>query len=105
MVSGKSSFHSSRDGPLAIPLQSLPGPRSPSGVEARTSGFLSRDDIDLGVPVGHPQRIQASCPVEPCKSTLLSIGKSSVRLPVVLSKGIGGFLSRRHRAVTPAIVF
>ena len=33
------------------------------------------------------------------KSTLLSIGKSSVRLPVVLTIRISGFLSRRHRAI------
>ena len=42
----------SREGPLGIPLQSLPGLRSSSGVEAGTSGFLSRADMDLGVPHG-----------------------------------------------------
>ena len=31
--------------------------------------------------------------------------KGNVLLPVGLITGIGGFLSRRHRAVTPAIVF
>ena len=35
------------EGPLRIPLQSLPGPRSSSGVEAGTSEFLSRYDGDL----------------------------------------------------------
>ena len=35
-------------GPLRIPLQSVPDPRSSSGAEARTSGFLSSVDVDLG---------------------------------------------------------
>ena len=35
--------------PLGIPLQPLPGPRSSSGVEAGTSGFLSSANMDLGV--------------------------------------------------------
>ena len=104
-ASGSSSLHASREGPLGIPLQSLLGPRSSSGVEARTSGFLSRADIDLGVSLGCPQSSQASSHVEPCKSALLSSRKSSVRLPVELTIEIGGFLSRGHRAVTPAIVF
>ena len=104
-ASGKSSLHMSREGPLGIPLQSLPGLRFSSGVEARTSGFLSRADIDLGVSLGCPQSSQASSHVEPCKSALLSSRKSSVRLPVELTIEIGGFLSRGHRAVTPAIVF
>ena len=37
----------SHDGRLGIPLQSLLGPRSSSGVEARTSGFLSMANMDL----------------------------------------------------------
>ena len=103
--SGRSSLHMSHDGRLGIPLQSLLGPRSSSGVEARTSGFLSRADIDLGVSLGCPQSSQASSHVEPCKSALLSSRKSSVRLPVELTIGIGGFLSTCHRAVTPFIMF
>ena len=43
--------------------------------------------------------------VDPCKSTLLSTRKSSYSLPIRLTVGIGGFLSRCHRAVTAAIVF
>ena len=73
--------------------------RFSSGVKAGTSGFLSRADMDLRVHLGRPQGSQASSGVEPCKSTLLSIGKSSVRLPVVLTIRISGFLSRRHRAI------
>ena len=61
--------------------------------------------MDLGVPLGHPKGSQASSRVEPCKSALLSSSKSRIRLPVGLSIGIHGFLSRRIKAVTPAIVF
>ena len=52
-----------------------------------------------------PQGSQDSSHVEPCKSTLLSSRKSSVRLPIGWTIGIVGFLSRCHRAVSPAIVF
>ena len=34
--SGKASLHASHKGPLRIPLQSVPGPKSSSGAEART---------------------------------------------------------------------
>ena len=78
----------SREGPLGIPLQSLPGPRSSSGVEACTSGFLSSANMDLGVPLGHPQGSETSSCGEPCKSALLSSQKFSVRLPVGLNIGI-----------------
>ena len=104
-ASGRSSLHASSEGPLRIPLQLMLGPRSSSGVQAGNSGFLSRADMDLRVHLGRPQGSQASSGVEPCKSTLLSIGKSSVRLPVVLTIRISGFLSRRHSAITPALVF
>ena len=40
VASGKSSFLASCEGSLGIPLQSVPGPRSSSGAEAATSGFL-----------------------------------------------------------------
>ena len=40
VASGKSSLHASCEQPLGIPLQSVPGARSSSGAEARTSGFL-----------------------------------------------------------------
>ena len=35
MASGKASLHASCDGPLGIPLQSVPGPMFLSGAEAR----------------------------------------------------------------------
>ena len=68
--------------PLEIPLQSLPGQRYLSGVEAGNSGFLSRSNMDLRVPMGCPQGSQFSSRVEPCKSAVLSSRESSVRLPV-----------------------
>ena len=40
VASGKSSLLASCEGLLGIPLQSVPGPRSSSGTEATTSGFL-----------------------------------------------------------------
>ena len=104
-ASGRSSLNPSREGPLGIPLQSLPGPRSSSGVEVGTSGFLSRADVDFGVTLRHPQGSQGLVSCEAVKSTLLSSWKSSVRHLVLFSIGIGGFLSMGHRAVTPAIVF
>ena len=61
--------------------------------------------MDLGVPLGRSLGSQASSCVEKCKSTLLLSRKSSVRLPILLTIGIGGFLLMFHRAVTPAIVF
>ena len=104
-ASGRSSLQASRKGPLGIPLHSRPGQRSSSIAEAGTSGFLSRTDMDLGVPLGRLQGSQASSCVEPCKSALLLSRKSSVRLPVGLTVEIDGFLLRRHRPLTPAIVF
>ena len=85
MASGKSSLHVSFEGPLGIPLQSLPGPRSSCGFEAVTSGFLSNADMDVRVPLEIPQGSQASSRVATCKSALLSSWKSSVRLPVKLT--------------------
>ena len=81
-ASGKSSLHASREGPLRIPLHSLPGPRSSSGVEAGNSGFLSRADRDLSVPLGRPEGSQALSLLEPCMSALLSSQKT-----------VSGFLS------------
>ena len=72
MASRKSSLHASCDGPLRIPLQSLPGPRSSSEVEAGTSVFLSSADMDLEVPLEFPQGSLASSYVETCKSAFFS---------------------------------
>ena len=53
--SGKASLHVSCEGPLGIPLQLVPGPKSSCVVEAGSSGFLSSDDMDLGVLLEFPQ--------------------------------------------------
>ena len=72
-------------GPLRILVQSVPGPRSSSGVEAGNSGFLSITYMDLGVPMEFQQGSQASSGVETCKSGFLSTCKGSFRIPVVLT--------------------
>ena len=55
VASGKASLHASCERPLGILLQSLPGLQSSSGVEARTSGFLTSANMDLGIPMEFPQ--------------------------------------------------
>ena len=80
-ASGRSSLHASWEGSLGIPLQLLSGLRSSSGVEARTSGFLSRANY-LGVPLGRPKGSHASSCVEVC-----SPFSSRAR------KAVSGFLS------------
>ena len=47
-------------GPLGIPLPSMPGPKTLSGVGAETCGFLSSADMDLGVLLESPQESQSS---------------------------------------------
>ena len=64
VASGKSSLHASCEGPLGIPLQSLSGSKSSSGVEARTCGFISSVDMDLRVLPEFPQGSQASSRLE-----------------------------------------
>ena len=66
MASGKSSLHASCERTLGIPLQLVPGPRSSSGTEARTSVFLSSADMGLGVPMEFQHWIRASSLVETC---------------------------------------
>ena len=56
---GKSSLHASFKGPFGIPLQLMLGARSSSGAEAATSVFLSRTEMDLGVPKEFQQESQA----------------------------------------------
>ena len=95
----------SHDGRLGIPLQSLLGPRSSSGVEARTSGFLSMANMDLWFLWGVHRGVRASSHMVPCKTALLLTWKSSVSFPVWFTIVIGGFPFRGNRAVTTAIVF
>ena len=57
----------------------------PHRTEATTSGFLSRSDMDLGVPMEFPQRSLSSSCVETCKYTFLLSCNNSVKLPVLLT--------------------
>ena len=47
-------------GPLGIPLTSMPGTKILCGVGAGTLGFPSSADMDLGVLLESPQGIQSS---------------------------------------------
>ena len=72
-------FLSSYNGDFRDPLvgpQGLSGPRSSSFVEAGNSRFLSRADMDLGVPLGRPQGSQG----------LVSYGAMQDRSPLDLEK-------------------
>lgn len=62
--------------------------------------------MNLGIPLGRPQGTQGllSCGAMQVHSPL-EPEKSSVMHPVWLTIRIGGFLSRRHKAVTTTIVF
>ena len=71
MASGKASPHASYSGPLGSPLPSMPGPKTLFGVGARTCGFLSSADVDLGVLLESPQRIQSSSRVGACTYAFL----------------------------------
>ena len=84
--SGKPSVHAGCKGPLEIALQLVPSPRSSSGIEAGTSGFLSSADMDLGVPIEFEQASQPSSRVE--TASPLSSGDVTV---------VSGFLSSTHR--------
>ena len=95
----------SQNGPFRIQLQSLPGLRSSSIIEAGSSAFHSRADMDCGVPLGHPEGSQGlilcramhvRSPLEPENQCQASCHVDHRDL---------WFFSRRHRAVTPAIVF
>ena len=95
VASYPSGFLSSRCRGRGPQLELRPEPQGSSQGRTWISGFLH----------GIHRGVRASSLVEPCKSALLLSQKSSVRLHVRLAIGIGGFLSRGHRAVTPAIVF
>ena len=82
VATGKSSLHSSCEGPLGISLQLVQGRTASSRVEAGTSRFLSSSDMDLGVPMEFQQGTQASSRVETWNSVSLSRFQRGVRLPV-----------------------
>ena len=57
----------------------------PHRAEAATSDFLSRANIDLGVPMEFPQGSLSSSRVETCKYTFLPSCNNSVKFPVLLT--------------------
>ena len=88
MASGKAILHASFDGPLLIPLQPVPSPKSSSGAEAGICGFLSSANMDSGVPLASPQGSQASSQVDTCTTSFLPSCSSSVRLPITLTQDL-----------------
>ena len=101
MASGKSRLLASCDRPLGIPLQSLLGPRFSSGVEVRTSGFLTSANMDLGIPMEFQRGVRPRIVwrhASPLSSLAVKVVLGSGRDDI----GICGFLSRCHRAVTHA---
>ena len=53
-------------GPLEIPLETMPGPKTFCGVGVGNGGFLSSADMDLGVLLESPQGSQSSSRVGAC---------------------------------------
>ena len=100
-------------GPLGIPLPSMPVPKILCGVVARTRGFLSSADMDLGVILESPQGSQSSSRVGACTCVFLPSCSSSVTLPFPWIKGSVAFarafplgfpMRLFHRAVPRATV-
>ena len=78
-------------GPLRFPLPSMPGPKILCGVGARTRGFLSSADMDLGVLLESPQGSQSSSRVGACTFAFLPSCSSSVTLSFAWIKGSVSF--------------
>ena len=69
-------------GPLGIPLETMPGPKTFCGVGVGNGGFLSSAEMDLGVLLESPQGSQISSRVGACTYAFLPSSSSSVMLPV-----------------------
>ena len=96
-------------GPLGIPLETMPGPKTFCGVGVGNGGFLYSADMDLGVLLESPQGSQSSYRVGACTCAFLPSCSSSVALPFAWIKGSvafpRGFPTRlSHRAVPRATV-
>ena len=78
-------------GPLGIPLPAKLGPKTLCGASARTCGFLSSADMDLGVILESPQERQSSSQVGACTCYFLPSCSSSVTLPFAWIKASGAF--------------
>ena len=91
--------------PLGIPLPSMPGPKTLCGVGAGTRGFLSSDEMDLGVLLESPQGSQSSSRVGACTCAFLLRCNSNVALPFPWINGsvafARGFPTRLFHRVVP----
>ena len=78
-------------GPLGIPLETMPGPKTFCGVGVGNGGFLSSADMDLGVLLESPPGIQSSSRLRSFTCTFLPSCSSSVTLPFEWIKGSVAF--------------
>ena len=60
-------------GPLGIPLETMPGPKTFCGVGVGNGGFLSSADMDLGVLLESPQESQSSSQEGACTCAYLPL--------------------------------
>ena len=60
-------------GPLGIPLETMPGPKTFCGVSVGNGGFLSSADMDLGVLLESPQGSQSSSQEGACTCAFLPL--------------------------------
>ena len=87
----KSGPFSSCEGPVGIPLKSLPVNRAVSRVQSGNSVFLSSGDRDLGLPIEVQLGSQASSAVEAWNSVFLLSCQRAVMPPVEFRQGIWAF--------------
>ena len=60
-------------GPLGIPLETMPGPKTFCGVGVGNGGFLSSADMDFGVLLESPQGSQSSTQEGACTWAFLPL--------------------------------
>ena len=100
-------------GPLGIPLETMPGPKTFCGVGVGNGGFLSSADMDFGVLLETLQGSQSTSRVGACTCTFLPALAAVSRFPSRGSRDLwlsleaftGGFHTKFfHRAVPRATV-
>ena len=91
VASEKASSHASCSGASWDSLPSMLGPKTLCGVGAKTCGFLSSADMDLGVLLESPQGSQCSSRVGACMCAFLPSCSSSVMLSMEWIKGSVAF--------------
>ena len=78
-------------GPLGIPLETMPGPKTFCGVGVGNGGFLTSADMDLGVLLESPQGSQSSSRVGAFTCVFLPSCSFSVALPFAWIQGSVAF--------------